>query len=68
MNSNAAIRTILGVENNFDKIRLMNSYELKSFIRDNRSIQVKIMAGNYNEDERIKSSQVIYAKNLLRLK
>ena len=68
MNNGAAIRTILGVKNNFDKIRLMNSYELKSFIRDNRSIQVKIMAGNYNEDERIKSSQVIYAKNLLRLK
>ena len=68
MNNGAAIRTILGVENNFDEIRLMNSYELKSFIRNNRSIQVKIMAGNYNEDERIKSSQVIYAKNLLRLK
>ena len=62
-----AFRLLLGQENNFDEIRIMNKYELKSFIRDNRGIQVKIMSGRYNESERIVSSQVIYAKNRLRL-
>ena len=51
----------------FDEIRVMNQHELRAFIRDNRGIQVKIMSGRYNESERIVSSQVIYAKNRLRL-
>lgn len=62
-----AFRIIMNQENNFDQVRVMNKYELKSFIRDNRGIQVKIMSGRYNESERIVSSQVIYAKNRLRL-
>ena len=64
----AVFRTICGVEDNpYDEIRLMNKYELKSFIRDNRSIQKIIMSGKYNEKQRILSSKVIYAKNRLRL-
>tara|TARA_R100000353_G_scaffold75844_1_gene57643 strand:+ start:1183 stop:1398 length:216 start_codon:yes stop_codon:yes gene_type:complete len=64
----AVFRTICGVEDNpYDEIRLMNKYELKSFIRDNRSIQKTIMSGRYNEEQRILSSKVIYAKNRLRL-
>lgn len=63
----AIIRTVFNVDNNFDEIRIMNRYELKSFIRENRSIQKVIMRGRYNEDERMLSSKVIYAKNRLRL-
>jgi len=53
--------------NNFDDVRFMNKYELKAFIRDNRGIQKTIMKGRYSEEERMLSSQVIYAKNRLRL-
>tara|TARA_Y100000768_G_scaffold387812_1_gene380421 strand:+ start:1395 stop:1604 length:210 start_codon:yes stop_codon:yes gene_type:complete len=63
----AIIRTVFNVDNNFDEIRIMNKYELKSYIRENRSIQKVIMRGRYNEDERMLSSKVIYAKNRLRL-
>ena len=63
----AMFRTMLGVENVFDEIRLMDKYELKSYIRDNRGIQIKIMSRKYSEDDRIVSSKVIYAKNRLRL-
>ena len=63
----AIIRTVFNVDNNFDEIRIMNKYELKSYIRENRSIQKVIMRGKYNEDERMLSSKVIYAKNRLRL-
>ena len=64
----AVFRTICGVQDNpYDEIRLMNKYELKSFIRNNRSIQKTIMSGKYNEEQRILSSKVIYAKNRLRL-
>ena len=65
--SNALFRVITNQENNFDEIRIMDRYQLRSFIRDNRSIQIKIMSGRYNESDRIVSSQVIYAKNRLRL-
>ena len=66
--STAAIfRTLLNVENTYDEVRIMSKYELKSFIRDNRSIQKTIMRGRYSEDERVLSSKVIYAKNRLRL-
>ena len=67
MSKAAMFRTMLNVENTFDDVRLMNKYELKSFIRDNRSIQKIIMKGNYSEKQRLLSSQVIYAKNRLRL-
>ncbi len=68
MNSYAFImRSITNQSNCFDEIRLMNKYELKSFIRENRGIQAKIMKGRYNEKERIISSKVIYAKNRLRI-
>ena len=63
----AIIRTVFNVDNNFDEIRIMNKYELKSYIRENRSIQKVIIRGRYNEDERMLSSKVIYAKNRLRL-
>ena len=63
----AIFRTILNVENPYDEVRIMNRYELKSFIRDNRSIQKTIMSGRYTEEDRILSSKVIYAKNRLRL-
>lgn len=63
----AMFRTILDVDNPYDEIRIMNKYELKSFIRDNRSIQKTIMSGKYTEEDRILSSKVIYAKNRLRL-
>ena len=65
--SNALFRVITNQENNFDEIRIMDRYQLRSFIRDNRSIQIKIMSGRYNESDRIVSSQVIYAKNRLSL-
>ena len=63
----AMFRTILDVDNPYDEVRIMNKYELKSFIRDNRSIQKTIMSGRYTEEDRILSSKVIYAKNRLRL-
>ena len=63
----AIIRTVFNIENKFDDIRIMNRYELKSYIKKNRSIQVKIMSRNYSESDRIVSSKVIYAKNRLRL-
>ena len=52
---------------NFDEIRLMNIFQLKSFIRENRGVNVVIMSGDYNDDEKLLSSQVLYAKNRLRL-
>ena len=61
------MRVILDQKNNYDEIRIMNKYELKSYIRENRNIQKIIMKGNYTEKQRILSSQVIYAKNRLRL-
>ena len=67
MSKAAMFRTMLSVENTFDNVRLMNKFELKSFIRENRSIQQIIMKGNYSEKQRLLSSQVIYAKNRLRL-
>jgi len=63
----AIIRTVFNIENKFDDIRIMNRYELKSYIKQNRSIQVKIMSRNYSESDRMVSSKVIYAKNRLRL-
>jgi len=66
-NTPAVFRTLLGLENPFDAIRIMNRYELKAFIRENRSIQKVIMKGRYSEDDRMLSSKVIYAKNRLRL-
>jgi len=63
----AMFRTILDVDNPYDEVRIMNKYELKSFIRDNRSIQKTIMSGRYTEEDRVLSSKVIYAKNRLRL-
>lgn len=67
MSKAAMFRTMLNVQNIFDDVRLMNKFELKSFIRENRSIQQIIMKGNYSEKQRLLSSQVIYAKNRLRL-
>ena len=61
------MRVILNQKNNYDEIRIMNKYELKSYIREIRNIQKIIMKGNYTEKKRILSSQVIYAKNRLRL-
>ena len=61
------MRIISEQETPYDEIRIMDRYELKSFIRENRSIQKVIMRGNYSEKDRVLSSQVIYAKNLLRL-
>ena len=63
----AMFRTILDVDNPYDEVRIMNKYELKSFIRDNRSVQKTIMSGRYSEEDRLLSSKVIYAKNRLRL-
>lgn len=65
--NSAIIRTVFDIEKPFDDIRLMNKYELKSYIKRNRSIQVKIMSRNYSENDRLISSKVIYAKNRLRL-
>ena len=67
MSKAAMFRTMLNVQNIFDDVRLMNKFELKSFIKENRSIQQIIMKGNYSEKQRLLSSQVIYAKNRLRL-
>lgn len=53
--------------NNFDEIRQMNVFQLKSFIRENRGINAIIMSGGYNGEQRLLSSQVLYAKNRLRL-
>ena len=51
----------------FDDIRQMNVFQLKSFIRENRGVNVKIMSGGYNDEQRLLSSQVLYAKNRLKL-
>jgi len=67
MNTCAVMKVLLNQENNYDEIRIMDKYELKSYIRENRNIQKIIMKGNYTENQRILSSQVIYAKNRLRL-
>ena len=64
---NKLFRIITENQNPFDEIRIMNQHELRAFIRDNRSVQKVIMKGNYSEKDRILSSQVIYAKNRLRL-
>ena len=61
------MRIISEQETPYDEIRIMDRYELKSFIRENRSIQKIIMKGKYSEKDRILSSKVIYAKNRLRL-
>ena len=61
------MRVMFEQETPYDEIRIMDRYELKSFIRDNRSIQKTIMSGRYTEEDRILSSKVIYAKNRLRL-
>lgn len=66
-NTAAVFRTILNQANQFDEIRIMNKYELKSYIREHRSIQKVIMKGRYSEEDRLLSSKVIYAKNRLRL-
>ena len=68
MNNTAAVfRTIMDKENPYDEIWLMNRYELKSYIREHRSIQKVIMKGRYSEEDRLLSSKVIYTKNRLRL-
>ena len=70
MSKTKTVLKILNKDNNrfyFQRIRNMKFYELKAFIRDNRSIQQTIMKGRYSEEDRMLSSQVIYAKNRLRL-
>ena len=70
MSKTKTVLKILNKDNNrfyFQRIRNMKFYELKAFIRDNRSIQQTIMSGKYSEEDRMLSSQVIYAKNRLRL-
>jgi hypothetical protein len=51
----------------FNDIREMNKYELKSFIRSHRGVNVSIMSGDYSDEQRLLSSKVLYAKNRLRL-
>ena len=51
----------------FKEIRIMNIFQLRNFIRENREVNVIIMSGNYNDEQRLLSSQVLYAKNRLRL-
>ena len=58
-NTAAVFRTILNQANQFDEIRIMNKYELKSYIREHRSIQKVIMKGRYSEEDRLLSSKVI---------
>ena len=70
MSKTKTILQILNKDNNriyFQRIRDMIFYELKAFIKSNRSIQKTIMKGKYSEEDRMLSSQVIYAKNRLRL-
>ena len=70
MSKTKTVLKILNKDNNrfyFQRIRNMKFYELKAFIRDNRSIQQTIMSGKYSEEDRMLSSHVIYAKNRLRL-
>ena len=51
----------------FDDMRQMNLYQLRSFIRSNRGVNVSIMSGNYNEEQRLLASKVLYAKTRVKL-
>ena len=52
----------------FNDIRIMNKYQLRTFVKNNRSIQqIFLSRSRYTESQRILSSKVIYAKNRLRL-
>ena len=55
-------------KNPHDEIRYMNVYELKSFVRKNRSVAEKLRSRKYSENDRVLASQLVYAKNLLRIK
>ena len=51
----------------FNDIRIMNKYQLRTFVKNNRSIQqIFLSRSRYTESQRILSSKVIYAKNRLR--
>ncbi len=53
--------------NRFDEIRFMNKYELRRFIKENRSIQLIFKSrSKYSRDQQLLSSKVLYAKNRLR--
>jgi len=52
---------------NFSEIRMMNIFQLKSFIRENRGVNAVIMSGTYDNEQRLLASQVLYAKNRMRL-
>ena len=56
------------VRNPHDEIRYMNPIELKYFVRENRGIAEKLRSKRYSEKDRVLASQLVYAKNLLRLK
>ena len=51
----------------FDEIRQMNVFQLRRFIRENRKVNVIVMSGRYDDDQRLLASQVLYAKNRLKL-
>jgi hypothetical protein len=61
------LRILTENTNPFDEIRIMTKNELRSYIREHRSVQKIIMSGKYSEDQRILSSKVVYAKNRLKL-
>ena len=56
-----------GMMDNFSEIRMMNIFQLKSFIRENRGVNAVIMSGTYDNEQRLLASQVLYAKNRMRL-
>ena len=51
----------------FNDIRQMNLYQLRSFIRSNRGVNVSIMSGQYSEEQRMLASKVLYAKTRVKL-
>ena len=51
----------------FNDIRQMNLYQLRRFIRSNRGGNVSIMSGQYNEEQRMLASKVLYAKTRVKL-
>ena len=58
----------LSTRSPYDKIRLMDSTELKEFVSKNRKPAYRaIEQRSYTKNDRILASQVTYARNLLRM-
>jgi galactokinase len=73
MNLNIAIaekrmfNAVMREQSDYHDVRMMSVSELKHFIRRNKGVNLKIIQKRYTESDRILASQVLYAKNRLRM-